>query len=548
LKIIDKYLIKEYIGPFLVSFMIALFVLLMQTVWVYIDDIMGKGAGILFISEMIFYLSIYLIPMALVIGVLISSVMSMGNLAEKYELSSMKSAGVSVFRVMLPLVLICSGLAGFSYFSADVLSPWAKLKYNARLYDIRRQPTMALEEGVFSESLPGYSMRIGKKDSDKKTIHDIMIYQQNSISGSLSEMLAKKGEMYSTPDKLYIMMRLEDGKRYENLKDDGKRRFAFLRTDFKEWNKIFVLDELDRTDDNLFRNSATTKTVSILYSDIDSLAREIERRKDDFSKSLDNNYTLYNEPVKKDSSVTININQNVNTNTNSSSNISTNSNQNTNSNTGTNSSTKIKRHKSPWQPTKVEKIEKEPARTYLDHGTGTLIEQVIVGELKNMGNLSNTFVGYKRPDIIAKAKATASSIQQQAANNVTVLDKVRETQAKHICEMHSKFVYAALCVIFLFIGAPMGAIVRKGGFGYPVLIAIGFFIAFIFMYIMFRKLGEQGTLPAAFSVWLPALILSVVGAFLTYKAMRDERVFNGGKFAFIANFFKKVFKKSIKAT
>ena len=483
--------------------MIALFVLLMQTVWVYIDDIMGKGAGILFISEMIFYLSIYLIPMALVIGVLISSVMSMGNLAEKYELSSMKSAGVSVFRVMLPLVLICSGLAGFSYFSADVLSPWAKLKYNARLYDIRRQPTMALEEGVFSESLPGYTMRIGKKDSDKKTIHDIMIYQQNNVSGSISEMLAKKGEMASTPDKLYITMRLENGRRYENLKDDGKRRYAFLRTDFKEWNKIFVLDELDRTDDNLFRNSATTKTVSMLYNDIDSLTKEIERRKDDFSKSLDNNFTLYNEPIKKDSSVTVNINQNL----------------------------------AP-QPQKV-----EPARSYLNIGKNQFMDQVIVGELKNMGNISNTFRGYKRADIISKAKSTATSIQQQASNNISVLDKVRETQAKHICEMHSKFVYAALCVIFLFIGAPMGAIVRKGGFGYPVLIAIGFFIAFIFMYIMFRKLGEQGSLPAAFSVWLPALILSVIGSFLTYKAMRDERVFNTDKLAFIGKFFKKVFNK-----
>ncbi len=484
--------------------MIALFVLLMQTVWVYIDDIMGKGAGILFISEMIFYLSIYLIPMALVIGVLISSVMSMGNLAEKYELSSMKSAGVSVFRVMLPLVLICSGLASFSYFSADVLSPWAKLKYNARLYDIRRQPTMALEEGVFSESLPGYTMRIGKKDSDKKTIHDIMIYQQNNVSGSISEMLAKKGEMASTADKLYITMRLEDGRRYENLKDDGKRRFAFLRTDFKEWNKIFILDELDRTDDNLFRNSATTKTVSMLYNDIDSLAKEIERRKDDFSKSLDNNYTLYNATLKKDSAVTISINQN----------------------------------KSPLQPQKT-----EAARSYLNHSDGQSIPQTIVGELKNMGNFSNTFIGYKRPDILSKAKATATSVQQQALNNISVLDKVRETQAKHICEMHSKFVYASLCVIFLFIGAPMGAIVRKGGFGYPVLIAIGFFIAFIFMYIMFRKLGEQGTLPAAFSVWLPALILSVIGAFLTYKAMRDERVFNTEKLAFIGNFFKKVLSK-----
>ena len=222
------------------------------------------------------------------------------------------------------------------------------------------------------------------------------------------------------------------------------------------------------------------------------------KRKDDFSLGLNSNYTLYNAPVKKDSSIVVNINQSVGNDA--------------------------------------------PKRTYKDVQQKP-IEQMINGELKNMGNLSNTFVGYKRPDMIARAKATVASIQSQGASSVGVLDKMRETRAKHICEMHSKFVYAALCVIFLFIGAPMGAIVRKGGFGYPVLIAIGFFIAFIFMHIMFRKLGEQGALPAAFSVWLPAMILSAIGAFLTYKAMRDERVFRSEKYAFIGDFFKKYLKK-----
>jgi lipopolysaccharide export system permease protein len=262
MKKFDLYVFRQNIGPFLVSFFIALFVLLMQTVWVYIDDIMGKGAGLLFISEMIFYMSILMIPWALVIGILISSVMSIGDLAEKYELSSMKSAGVSLLRVLMPLFAFSIFLACFSFFAADVLTPWAKLKQNARLYDIRRQkPALAIEEGVFSDNFAGYTLRIGKKDKDDRTIHDVMIYQESVNGGGVSELLAKGGEMTTTPDKSFMVMKLQGGHRYEGLKDEGKRRFAYVRTNFEEWNKIFVVDELERTDESLFKNSQATKTA-----------------------------------------------------------------------------------------------------------------------------------------------------------------------------------------------------------------------------------------------------------------------------------------------
>ncbi len=294
MKKLDKYLISIYVGPFFVSFLIALFVLMMQIVWVYVDDIMGKGAGILFISEMIFYMSMLMVPMAMVIGVLIASVMSVGNLAEHYELSSMKSAGVSLLRVMLPLTLFCSVLTVFSFFTSDVLTPWAKLKQNARLYDLRRQkPALAIEEGVFSDNFAGYTLRIGKKDHDDKTIHDVMIYQQNPNNSGMSELLAKGGEMAMSADKSCLVMKLNQGRRYENLKDDGKRRFAYVRTNFEEWNKIFVLEELERTDESLFKSGQATKSVNRLFKDIDSIGVKIYERKEEFSKSFEPNFKLF---------------------------------------------------------------------------------------------------------------------------------------------------------------------------------------------------------------------------------------------------------------
>ncbi len=500
MKKFDQYVFRQSIGPFLVSFFIALFVLLMQTVWVYIDDIMGRGAGLLFISEMIFYMSILMIPWALVIGILISSVMTIGNLAERYELSSMKSAGVSLLRVLMPLFIFSIFLACFSFFTADVLTPWAKLKQNARLYDIRRQkPALAIEEGVFSDNFAGYTLRIGKKDKDDKTIHDVMIYQE-SVNGGISELLAKGGEMTTTPDKSCLLMKLQGGHRYESLKDEGKRRFAYVRTNFEEWNKIFVVDELERTDESLFKNSQATKTVWRLNSDIDSIGKKIVERKTDFGKSVTQNFNIFNEP-QKDTAISIVINKDANGNF-------------------------INREANP--------------PVYAQNNN--FFKQNIPSDIKNLGTILNSFEQYKKTDLLNRSRGIVESILQNSESNVKSIDKIRESQAKHICEMHSKFVFASLCIVFLFVGAPMGAIVRKGGFGYPFIVAIGFFILFIFMYIMFRKLGEQGVLPAAFSVWIPVLILALIGAFLTKKAMYDERVFQ-------ANFGKKwflFFKKKVK--
>jgi lipopolysaccharide export system permease protein len=492
IKILDKYLIKQFIGPFIVSFFIALFVLLLQTIWVYIDDIMGKGAGILFISEMIFYLSVNFIAMALVIGILLAAVMTVGNLAEQYELSSMKSAGISLFRVMLPLLLFCTGMMFLSFACSDILMPWAKLKYNARLYDIRRQkPALAIEEGVFTENFAGYTIRIGKKDKDGTGIKDVMIYQQ-AQNGSVSELLAEKGIMTSSDDKLYMIMNLENGRRYENLNSNGSHRFAFLRTSFKQWNKIFASDELESTDEKLFGNSPATKSSKQLRADIDSFYRDIDRRKTDFSKGLDDTYEFI-KISKKDSAVTVNINQS--------------------------------------QESKRISISQDP------------VKQTGLDNLKAVGNFSNTILGYQRGDVLGKAKASTTTIIQQAESSFNSIDKIRLTQTKHIAELMSKFVYASLCVVFLFIGAPMGAIVRKGGFGFPILIAIGFFILFIFLLIMCRKLGEQGIFDPYLCVWYPVFILLALGSYLTYRAMRDEKAFNFDKFSIFLGKIKSRFRK-----
>jgi lipopolysaccharide export system permease protein len=504
IKILDRYLIKEFIMPFILWTLIALFVLLLQMMWVYIDEIMGKGAGLLFISEMIFYLSVFLVPQALLIGVLTASVMTIGGLAENYELSSMKSAGVSLLRTMTPILLFCVGIAAFSFICSDYLSPLAKLKYNARLYDIRRQkPALAIEEGVFSDNFPGYTIRIGKKGKDGRSIHDVMIYQTSrQASGgaaTLSEVLAKDGEMYSSEDEQFMIMKLNEGRRYEKAGSDESHRFSFVRTSFREWNKIFEVSEIERTDEKLFGNNQATKTIEKLKKDIDSIGIYLWNKKAEFGKVYLNNFTIY-QP-KKDSltkGVEVAINQ---------------------SPYPTNTSQAKYRISAP-----IDSNEKNTVQHYTK-------------PLNQMESFLETFAIYQRQVMLTRAKGTIENILTQAQSNAKSFNKIRESQAKHICELHTKYLMAVMCFVFVFVGAPMGAIVRKGGFGYPILIAISLFIVYIFSYIMFRKLGEQG-----------CATMALIGFYLTWHATRDSRVFKPEKFHFITKWFRKLFKFRRKIT
>ncbi len=186
-------------------------------IWVYIDDIIGKGAGLLILMEILVYLSMSLIPMALPIAILISSVMVMGNLAERYELSSFKSAGVPLLRIMAPLMVVAGIVAAFSFYCSNYLIPVANLKFKSRLYDIRRQkPTLSLEQGVFNYDFKNYVIHIGDKGEDNKTISDVIIYDHQPINKDRPTLItAKTGEMYTTPDEKFFVMNLFNGTQYQ---------------------------------------------------------------------------------------------------------------------------------------------------------------------------------------------------------------------------------------------------------------------------------------------------------------------------------------------
>ena len=304
MKKIDRLLISSYVPPFVVTFMIAMFVLLMQILWLYIDDIAGKGLGMFLLIELLSYKCVSLIPMALPLAVLISSVMVLGNLAERYELSSFKSAGVPLLRIIAPLMIVAVSATGFSYFCSNYLIPVSNLKFGSRMYDIQRQkPALRLDAGIFNDDFGGYAIHIGQKGEDDRTIHDVLIYDHSDANkGRLSQIIAKEGEMYGTEDGNYFIMNLRDGSQYMETQPSASSKdksYPFIRTNFKSWNKVFDLSEfeLNRTNEELFKQNRSMMSIGQLKLAIDSIQIKIDKR----AVGLSNHLSSYFKDLNVDS-------------------------------------------------------------------------------------------------------------------------------------------------------------------------------------------------------------------------------------------------------
>jgi len=619
LKTIDKYLIKQFIGPFITTFFIALFVLLMQFIWVYVDDMVGKGAGFGLVLEIILYNSISLIPWALPIAILISSVMVMGNLGERYELASLKSAGISLIRVILPMLYFSIGVTFFSFFSSNNLVPIANLKFKSRLHDIRTQkPTLNLEEGVFNEDFKGFIIHIGKKDQDDRTIRDVIIYDhQDYNKDKFSMITAESGEMYMTSDNLYFVMNLKNGFHYQEgdkAKKEEKEKYTFTRTKFDEWKKVFDTGEfnIELTEEERFKNHYTMLSVRQLWNAIDSIDNRIgsynnrldeyvqkafyplkkkfmAKRKIENAKKLKAQKQRSQEKIrqrnleraeekknaKKDSVLSklnlkdtkpIKSTQKKSTPKTTKSKKTPQKPKQTNKKVSKKKPRKVTKPKSKKAQDKATQKKKNEAarkkeekrkseKLKREKALSQILKQEIDQPLKEFDTFYNTFpeAEQARFKLKERAKTTARGILNQADATQRSINPKNESRVKHVFVLYSKFTFALVCCIFLFIGAPMGAIVRKGGFGYPLLIAILFFMMFIILNILFQKLAESFVLPAEFAVWCPLLILIPVSYILTTRALKDKKILNFDKyttkivqaFNFLKSRFQKLSAKNI---
>ncbi len=465
MKRLDRLLVSNFIMPFIMAFFIAMFVFIMQFLWKYIDDIVGKGLDLMVILELIFYRSTALIPMSLPVAVLIASVMVMGTMAERFELASIKSAGVSLFRVIRPLFFLTFLIAGGSFLCSNYLIPYSNLKFKSRLYDIRRQkPTLSLAEGAFNNDFGETVIRIGKKDKDNRTLRDISIYDHTEGTGNRTQILADKGEMFNTPDRKYLVMRLFNGEQYQEVKEnskDKKGHHEHIHVRFKEWEKIFDMAEFDlqQTDESLFKSHSSMLTVNQLKLALDSLHTKKKARSDQLAV-----------------------------------------------------------HTAPYfYHTRMKQMVKNKKRKDsigLKKPPNLMINP-------NAKSVDELFKKEQTETLYRSAETLAKNVKNYTRSVKEDMKRVQVAVAEHELEFHRKFSMAMACIIFLFIGAPMGAIVRKGGFGWPLLIAIVFFVSFIMLNIVGEKMAKELVLSPFFGMWMPCLVLFPIGIFLSYMAIND---------------------------
>ena len=273
IKKLDLLIIKAFVGPFLATFLISLFVLVMQFFWLWIDDIVGKGFDFFTIMRLIGAVAATIVPLALPLSLLLSSIMTFGNLGESFELVAIKSAGISLLRFMRPLFIVAVLISGVAFLFENNIIPYANLKLDAMKWDmVATKPAFDIKEGQFYNKLEGYVIKLGKKDKDDSTIHDVTIYERNfGLQDNL--MIAESGIMRVTPDKRFMEFKLRNGWRYEEKGNRYDPNTDFIRVGFKEYKKLFDLSsfKMNKTEDSLFRYSPKMLSVRQLNIAIDSL-------------------------------------------------------------------------------------------------------------------------------------------------------------------------------------------------------------------------------------------------------------------------------------
>lgn len=465
LKKIDKLILSSFIGPYILSFFIAEFVLVMQFLWKYVDEILGKGYTILDIGEMIIYFMITQIPMALPISILLSSVMVYGSLAERYELSSMKSAGISLLRIMRPGILLAIFTALLSLLASNVLKPQANFQFQKRMKSIRSQkPALAIEEKIFNKDFKNYSIRVKNKLDDNESIEDILIYDHTNSDKSLLNMTkADHGRMFTSDDGAFVM-ELYDGTQYSEMKREytknNRRQYPLMRTNFKKWQKVFDTQEFN-TDDfsvNINRNKEDMLNAPQLLVAIDSLDSERARYANDFVQGF---------TMKPDED------------------------------------------QLALEKKRYSKESERKKRIQLDLSSNRPLIAML--DLNDEDEQS----------VFIKAQESSRSVGDRLRITTNNIRTNKYKRSKYTLRLHQQFSFAFICIVFMFLGAPLGSIIRKGGFGYPLLYAIAFYMLFIMLAIMGEKLVKGESMNPVMAAWISNLILLPLALYLTIIALRD---------------------------
>ena len=465
-KKIDIYLLKNFLSLFLATFFITIFILLMQFMWMHVNDLVGKGIELSVLAEFFIYAAASVVPLALPLAILLSSLIAFGNLAEKFELTAMKAAGISLFRIMRPLVFTVALLSvGAFYFSNNVL-PKSQMKLWALIFSLRQKsPELQIPEGEFYDEISGYHIYVRDKAKHGNLLN-IMIYDYSQGFENAKVMVADTGRLAASADKRFLILDLVNGESFENLSQKQQRatgttrNIPYRRETFT--HKRIIIDfatDFNRYDESILEDQHVSKNVSQLVASIDSMNQvSLQRSKEQSSQLIAERYF----------------------------------------------GREINRNPVPIPET----LTPEERQTY------------------NLDTLWAHMSVQKQRQVYNVAREKAQNYRDQIEYNAIVLEDSERYIRKHEIELYRKFTLAFACLIFFFIGAPLGAIIRKGGLGAPVVISVIMFIVYYIIDNTGYKMAREALWPCWAGMWLSSFVLLPTGIFLTYKAATDSPLFN----------------------
>lgn len=474
MKKLYKLIISSFFRTFFPTIIVVMFILLMQFIWLYVDELVGKGLEWQVIAELLFYWSASLIPQAMPLAVLLASIMTFGNLGETYELVAAKAAGISIWKMFQPMYFVMFGISLFGIFVSNILIPVANLKSRSLLYDVReKKPALAIAEGVFYSEIQGITIRVGKKDKKTQVMHDIIIYDKRANTTHSTVISAKKGIMNLSDDGRFLFFTLYDGARYEEMESQKNyyNTFPHSSTYFSEEKIMFDLNvfSFNRTDEDLFKHNYEMLNIIQLQYYSDSL------------KVL-----KYTKAIE------------------------------------------LKQYVKPY---------------YFFLKRDTLQNKYEVNLRDSVKTITDLFQKEHRDNILNNAESNTRTVKNVISYSITERNDIKKSAARYDIEWHKKFVLAVACIFMFFIGAPLGSIIRKGGFGLPVVVSILLYLVYHIISLSGEKAAKTLAWSPFWGIWIGTLVLTSLGFFLTFQASNDSSLFNKSVWL---NFIKKFTLKNKK--
>lgn len=506
MKKIDKLVISSFLGPFILTFLVVVFILLMQHMLKYFDDIIGKDLGWDVLGTLLFYFAIFMTPIALPLAVLLSSLIAYGNLGEHFELTAVKSLGISLVRSLLPIFVFVLFLTGAAFYANNNLVPKAALEAYSLLYDIKqKKPALDLREGAFYSSIPDISIKVNEKLPDGQSLKGIIIYDHRNRIGNREVTIADSGKMYTILNDQYLKLELFNGYNYNEGTPQGKDIVGnsdgqtLRKTKFEITQIVFDLSSfgLNRTDKKWFQGNRIMRNLNELQNDMDSIGNNVKTL--ELNQFVTTRNQMFIHHLKQD---TLPLPA---------------------------SMAEFKAHRDSMDRN-VEKslLKKIPSRvgrmrtSKVDHASEPMSDSL---KAVLFARADSLFAAKPLKSEISAALSHARLVKSQMFNYTNQVDNFTNEYKVFQIQWHKILANSLACIAMFLIGAPLGAIIKRGGLGVPVLASIIFFIFYYILSMMGEKWGKQGLIPVPVGIWMADVLLFAIGLLFLRQARVDARLF-----------------------